>query len=329
MKKILFIIVTVILIVIGCSNFEKDLSGAGATFPEPLYKKMFLEYEKATGQKIGYQGIGSGSGIFRLKEKSVDFAATDIIMEKADSENILYIPTSLGAVAVVYNLPAKPMLNLTSELLVKIFMGKITHWNDDEITTLNPDVVLPNQRILIINRADESGTSKIFNDYLCKVSTEWKNRKENPLKKFFAFSTRSNEEMASFIADMSGSIGFLSLSYAIENRMSFAKIQNSSGNFVLPSMVSVSVAAETEIPEDTKIYITNTNAEFGYPISSFTWIIVHRNPEYLDQEKIGKLKKLLNWMVSEGQAFAPALNYAPMPPETVFKAQKIIEMINN
>lgn len=148
-------------------------------------------------------------------------------------------------------------------------------------------------------------------------------------EKFFAFSTSSNEEMASFIGDMSGSIGFLSLSYAIDNRMSYAKIQNSSGNFVLPSMVSVSVAAETEIPEDTKIYITNTDAEYGYPISSFTWIIVHQNPDYINEQKIETMKKFLNWMVLEGQAYAPALNFAPLPPETAFKAQKIIKMINN
>lgn len=180
MNKILIFFVSIVAIVIGCTNYEKDLNGAGATFPEPLYKKMFLEYENATGQKIDYQGIGSGSGIFRLKEKTIDFAASDIIIQKAALDDILYIPTCVGAVAVVYNLPAKPILNLTPELLVKIFMGKITHWNDEAITKLNSDVILPNQRILIINRSDESGTSMIFNDYLSKISKDWRNRKENP-----------------------------------------------------------------------------------------------------------------------------------------------------
>jgi len=328
MKRLLIVFFAV-LSVLSCNQTKKELQGAGATFPEPLYKKMFQEYKTVTDQNIVYQSIGSGSGIFRLKEKTIDFAATDIILDKAYIDDILYIPTCIGAVAIVYNLPANPMLKFTPELLVKIFMGKITHWNDEKITKLNPNVTLPNQRILIINRADESGTSTIFNDYLCKVSDEWKNRQENPLKKFFAFSTRSNEEMASSITDMSGAIGFLSLSYAIENKMSFAKIQNSSNNFVLPSMVSASAAAETEIPIDTKIYITNTDAEFGYPISSFTWIIVQQHPEYIDKQKIAKLKALLNWMVLEGQAFAPALNYAPLPPEIAFKAQNLIEMINN
>lgn len=310
----------------GCSKFEKDLTGAGATFPQPLYQKMFLEFEKETGSKINYLGIGSGGGLFRLKEKDIDFAATDIILKDLDSNDILYIPTCVGAVAIVYNLPAKPQLKLTPEILADIFMGNLKNWNDEKISQLNPDIVLPNQRILIINRSDESGTSRIFNDYLGKVIEKWQNRKENPLKKFFDFSVRNNKEMANLISDTAGSIGFISLTYAIKNNMSFASIKNSNGNYILPSMVSVSAAAEIEIPQDAKIYLTNTNAEFGYPISSFSWIAVNKN-NILNERKRILMKKLFSWMITKGQNYAATLNFAPLPPQTALQARKIIEKI--
>ncbi len=327
MQRFLLIIL-ISLIVLGCVPKEDIIHGAGATFPLPLYKKMFNEYKKLTAMKITYEGIGSGAGIMKFKDRNTDFCATDMIIDDEQLKNdIVYIPTCIGAVAIVYNLPAKPVLNLTPEILVNIFMGIISRWNDVRIKEMNPNIILPNQRILIINRSDVSGTSQIFNNYLSKVSDKWSSRKKNPLKKFFAFSVTNNEEMAEFISDMSGSIGFLSLSYAAENNMSFAKIQNSSGNFILPSLKSVSAAAEMEIPDDTIIYLTDTKASHGYPISSFTWLIFYKDLGYLKKEKAKKLIKLVDWMIHDGQKFSSSLDYAPLSQETVQKSDVLLKSV--
>lgn len=315
-------------VMIGCTQKKKDLYGAGASFPEPLYNKMLAEYELISGENIVYEGIGSGAGIFRLKEKTVDFAGTDKFLETNDlEEEILHIPTSLGAVVASYNLPANPVLNFSPSVLAAIFLGEIKNWNDERIKEINPDVILPNQRILLINRSDDSGTCQIFNDYLSKVSTKWQEQTRNPFKEFFSLTAANNRELADLIINTPYSIGVICLSYAVQKNLAYARILNSSGNYILPSPVSVSAAAETEIPDDTKIYITNTDAEMGYPISSFTWIIVHRDLSYLEQNKAEKIIVMLNWMVSDGQKFAPALQYAPLPHETKQKAKTIIKSI--
>jgi phosphate transport system substrate-binding protein len=169
-KKIITILF-ILFMLTSCTNRKKvELMGAGATFPQPLYEKMFKEFNNETDIRISYHGIGSGGGIFRLKNKKVDFGATDIIVNEKDfSEEIIHIPICLGAVAITYNLPANPQINFTPEVLTAIFTEEITNWNDKKLTALNPDIVLPNQRILVVNRSDESGTSNIFNDYLCKL----------------------------------------------------------------------------------------------------------------------------------------------------------------
>lgn len=328
MKRIIFMLFLLILL-LGCAKKSQvDLLGAGATFPQPLYEKMFTEYGKESGIKVGYHSIGSGVGIFRLKNKLADFGATDIIWDSQNQDDqIVYIPTCIGAVAIAYNLPANPVLNFTPDVLTDIFMGKIINWNDEKIKSLNPDVVLPNQRILVINRSDESGTSQIFNDYLTKVSNKWREKKKNSLKEFFALSANKNEEMCALISDTFGSIGFIGLSYAINHNMSYAKIRNSSGNFILPTVESVNLAAETEIPDNTKIYLTNTDAKFGYPISSFTWIIIHRDLSYLNEVKAKNIISLLEWMITDGQLYAAPLNYAPLPTQTILKTQKILNSI--
>jgi phosphate transport system substrate-binding protein len=328
MKKILFALLLFILLA-GCGKKNQvDLSGAGATFPQPLYEKMFEEFENETEIKISYHGIGSGGGIFRLKNKQVDFGATDIIVNEKDfSEEIVHIPICLGAVAITYNLPTNPQINFTPELLVSIFSGKITNWNDERLTSLNPNIVLPNQRILVINRSDESGTSTIFNDYLCKVNEKWKEYKENPLKKIFKLSASSNSEMAQLIKETFGAIGYMSLSYAQSNKIPCGKIMNLSGNFIAPELKSVSSAAECEIPDDTTIYLTNTKAENGYPISSFSWLILYKDLGFMEKEKAKKLINLVSWMLHDGQEYSPSLHYAQLPLETVQKAEVLLKSV--
>ena len=328
MKKILFALLLLILLA-GCGKKNQvDLLGAGATFPQPLYEKMFEEFENETEIKISYHGIGSGGGIFRLKNKQADFGATDIILEENEfNKEIIYIPICIGAVAITYNLPTNPQINFTPELLVSIFSGKITNWNDERLTSLNPNIVLPNQRILVINRSDESGTSTIFNDYLCKVNEKWKEYKENPLKKIFKLSASGNSEMAQLIKETFGSIGYMSLSYAQSNKIPCGKIMNLSGNFIAPELKSVSSAAECEIPDDTTIYLTNTKAENGYPISSFSWLILYKDLGFMEKEKAEKLINLVNWMLHDGQKYSPSLHYAQLPPETVQKAEVLLKSV--
>lgn len=328
MKKKLFALVLLILLA-GCSKKNQvDLLGAGATFPQPLYEKMFKEFENETDIRISYHGIGSGGGIFRLKNKQADFGATDIILEKNEfTKEIIYIPICIGAVAITYNLPTNPQINYTPEVLAAIFSREITNWNNKKLTDLNPDVVLPNQRILVINRSDESGTSKIFDDYLCKISKKWADRKENPLKKIFELSASSNSEMALLIKDTFGAIGYISLSYAQSNKIPCGKIMNLSGNFIAPELKSLSNAAISDIPEDTRIYLTNTKAENAYPISSFSWLILYKDLGFMEREKAEKLINLVNWMLRNGQRYSSSLHYAQLPPETVLKAEVLLKSI--
>jgi phosphate transport system substrate-binding protein len=328
MKKILFALLLFILLA-GCGKKNQvDLLGAGATFPQPLYEKMFKEFNNETDIRISYHGIGSGGGIFRLKNRKTDFGATDIIVnEKNFPEEIVHIPICLGAVAITYNLPANPQINFTPEVLVSIFSGKITNWNNERLTSLNPNIILPNQRILVVNRSDESGTSTIFHDYLCKVNKKWKEYKENPLKKIFKLSASSNSEMALLIKDTFGAIGYMSLSYAQSNKIPCGKIMNLSGNFIAPELQSVSKAAECEISDNTTIYLTNTKAANGYPISSFSWLILYKDLRYMEKEKAEKLVKMVNWMLHNGQEYAPSLHYAALPEEAVQKAEVLLESI--
>ncbi len=328
MKKI-FSALFLLILLAGCSKKSQvDLLGAGATFPQPLYEKMFAEFKMETGIKTGYHGIGSGGGIFRLKNKQTDFGATDIIVNNKDfSEDIVHIPICMGAVAITYNLPANPQINFTPEVLTAIFTEDITNWNDKKLTDLNPDIVLPNQRILVVNRSDESGTTNIFNDYLCKVSNKWKGYKKSPLKKMFELSASNNSAMAILIKETFGSIGYMSLSYAQSNKIPCGKIMNLAGNFIAPELQSVSSAAECEIPDDTKIYITDTKAENGYPISSFSWLILYKDLGFMEKEKAEKLVKLVNWMLHDGQRYSSSLHYAELPEKTVQKAEALLKSI--
>ncbi len=328
MQRKLILLLLLGAIFFGCSQNESDITAAGATFPQPLYRKMFQEFEKETGYKVSYHEIGSGGGIFRMKEKTVDFAASDIIVNSDEfNQEILHIPTSIGAVAISYNLPASPVLNLSSEILAAIFLGEIKFWNDERIAEKNSKAILPNQRIMIINRSDNSGTFHIFNDYMSKVNEDWQLKEVSPLRKIFSHSAASNREIAEMISDTPFSIGAICLAYAIEKKLTYARIENAAGNYVLPSLSSVIAATDKEIPHDTKIYLTNTEAEFGYPISSFTWLIINRDLSYLEKSKVEKIKKLLTWMVTDGQRYAPQFHYAPLPPSIVEISKQLIETI--
>jgi phosphate transport system substrate-binding protein len=314
---------------------ETELLGAGATFPYPLYSKAFDGYYKEFGIKINYQAIGSGGGIKQLQSKTVDFGGTDAFMSDEDLRGldnaILHVPTCLGAVAVTYNLPGDPVLNITPDVLADIFLGKITMWNDDRIKAINPGVVLPDMAVVVVHRSDGSGTTFIFSDYLAKVSEEWR---ENvgvgkSLNWPSGLGAKGNPGVAGLVKQLPGSIGYVELIYALQNDMPVGLVKNKSGKYIQATIESVSAAAETELPEDTRVSITDTEAQDGYPISGFTWLILYKEQEYDGRSKTRAedLVKLMWWMIHDGQEFAEPLHYAPLPKEAVRKAEVILTSV--
>ena len=309
----------------------QTLTGAGATFPNPIYTKWFDAYHKKTGVQINYQSIGSGGGIRQFTEGTVDFGATDGPMNQSQiaavNANVLHVPTVLGAVVVTYNLPelGDTRLKFDGSTLVDIFMGRITKWNDKRIAALNPGVKLPDIDLIVVHRSDGSGTTYVFTDYLNKFSREWKD------KVGFATSVnwptglggKGNEGVTQQVKQVEGALGYVELIYAISNKLPYASIKNASGAFVEPSLESVTAsAASAKLPKDTdfRVSVTNAPGAGSYPIASFTWLLVPKDSK--DPAKAKLLKDFLTWMITpEAQGMANALHYASLPPEVA----KLIE----
>src|SRR5687767_12322653 len=316
------------------SGFSRvALTGAGATFPYPIYSKWFSDYDRQTGVKINYQSIGSGGGIRQLTEGTVDFGATDSPMSDAEMANakggrILHIPTVMGAVVATYNVPGiSQPLKLTGEVLADIFLGRIRRWNDARLASLNADARLPNQEILVVHRSDGSGTTFIFTDYLSNVSPGWKNGPGTGKEVQWpaGLGAKGNEGVAGQVKQTPGSIGYVELAYAKQNRLPFASIRNVAGEYVAPTIESVTAAAAgvaQRLPETTdyRLSIVNAPGAGAYPISSFTWIIFYQQQS--DAAKGRKLVDFLRWALREGGASAAALDYAPLPAEMVARLEQ-------
>jgi phosphate transport system substrate-binding protein len=313
---------------------DKTLLGAGSTFVYPLFSKQFSEYNKQTGVKINYQSIGSGGGILQLTNKTVDFGDSDAPLNEEQAEKmgvpVLHIPMCSGAVVISYNLPqVKDTLNLTPEVLAEIFLGKITKWNDPKIAAINSGVQLPGNTIVIAHRSDGSGTTNIFTDYLSKISDDWKSKvgKGSSVNWPAGLGGKGNEGVAGLVKQTPGAIGYIELAYAIQNKMSFAKIRNKSGNFITPTIASTSAAGNIQLPADAKVFLTNTDAPDGYPISGFTWALIYKDQNYgnRSESKAQNLLKLLWWNTHEGQQYCEALHYAPLSPAAVSVAENILK----
>jgi phosphate transport system substrate-binding protein len=314
---------------------EIELLGAGATFPYPLYSKMFDVYNKKFGLKINYQAIGSGGGIRQLLNKTVDFGGSDAIMSEKDLAEagapVLHIPTCAGAVVVTYNLEGDPQLKFTPDLIADVFLGKIQKWSDPRIAEINSGVKLPDTGITVVHRSDGSGTTNIFSSYLSKVSPEWKEKvgAGPSLNWPVGLGGKGNPGVAGLVKQTPGSFGYVELIYALQNKMPFGEIKNKKGNFIKPTIASTSLAANTSLPDDMKVDLTDTDAPKGYPISGFTWILVYKEQNYADHPK-GKAKALANllwWMTHQGQKYAEPLHYAPLSKAAVGKAEKLIKSI--
>ena len=305
---------------------QVQLNGAGATFPNIIYQDWMLTYNQTHPDvKLNYQSIGSGGGIRQFSDGTVDFGASDAPMSDsaiaAIQGNVLHIPTVMGAVVIIYNLQGvTQVVKLTPDVLADIFLGKVTKWNDARLASINPDVTLPAADIIVVHRADGSGTSYAFTDYLSKVSPEWQQKvgKGPSVNWPVGLGGRGSEGVSSTVSQTPGAIGYVELAYATSNKIQFATVRNSSGNWITPTLEAVTAAAAGAMKDmgpntDFRVSITNSSGAQAYPISTFTWLLLHKS--YSDTAKARALVQFVWWAEGEGQAKAPQLGYAPLPRE--------------
>ncbi|HVZ22468.1 MAG TPA: phosphate ABC transporter substrate-binding protein PstS [Vicinamibacterales bacterium] len=302
------------------------INGAGATFPNPIYTKWFSEYNKLhPNVEINYQSIGSGGGIRQITEQTVFFGASDGPMTdaqlKAAPGTLLHFPTVLGGVVPVYNIPGvNAELKFTGELLANVYLGKITKWNDPAIAALNGGVKLPATDISVVHRADGSGTTYIWVDYLSKVSPEWKSKVgvATSVNWPTGVGGKGNEGVSGLVSQTPGSIGYVELIYALQNKISYGTVKNAAGAYVKASVESVTAAAAgaaKEMPADFRVSITNAPGKAAYPISSFTWMLFYENPK--DKADAKAMVDFMKWALTDGQKFCAGLGYAPLPANVV------------
>lgn len=327
-----------VLTLSSMASAQMELLGAGATFPYPLYSKMFDAYTKQTGVKVNYQSIGSGGGIRQLLNRTIDFAGSDAIMKDEDMAKLpggegLHIPMALGAVVVAYNLPelGDARLKLTPDVIADIYLGKIRWWNDERIRKINPGVDVPARGIVVVHRSDGSGTTFIFTSYLSRVSKEWKEKvgAGTAVKWPVGVGGKGNEGVSGMVKQLPGAIGYMEFNYAKQNKIPVAEVMNRKGKFVAPSVESVAAAADVEMPDHARVMIVDTEAEDGYPISGFTWIIVPKEQKYEGRtfERARALVDLLWWMLHDGQAFHRELDYGPITGVALKKAEALVKSI--
>jgi phosphate transport system substrate-binding protein len=309
----------------------QKLTGAGATFPYPIYSKWFTEYSNAhPGVQVNYQSIGSGGGIKQVCSGLVDFGASDMPMTdellKSCGVKLVHIPSVLGAVVPVFNVPGVADLRFSPDVLANIYLGHITMWNDARIAKDNPDAHLPDQKIIVVYRSDGSGTSFIFTDYLSKVSTEWANGpgKGTSVNWPTGVGGKGNEGVAGYVRQLPGSIGYVELIYALQNHITYGSVRNAAGSWVKGSIAGVTEAGGSvkKMPADYRVSITNAPGPDAYPISSFTYLLIPTQPKDMAKGKV--IKDMLSWIVTSGESEVSALSYAPLPQNVATKVAQTI-----
>ena len=313
-----------------------QINGAGATFPNPIYSKWFSEYNKLhPNVRINYQSLGSGAGIRQLTSRTVFFGASDQPMRdeqlQAAPGKILHFPTVLGAVVPIYNLPGvSGQLKFTGPLLADIVLGKVKKWNDPAIVKLNPGVTLPATDLALVHRSDGSGTTFIFADYLGKVSPEFMKTVgvDASLKWPVGVGAKGNEGVSGMVQQTPGSVGYVELVYALQNKIPVAAVQNSGSTFVTPSVDSVTAAAAgaaASMPADFRVSCTDAPGADAYPIASFTWLLLYENPDDKNHGRI--MKEFLRWALTDGQKYAPELGYARLPQSVIDMVLKALDQL--
>ena len=330
MKNSKLLAVGLIVAAMGAAQAQK-LTGAGATFPYPIYSKWFNEYSSAhQGVEINYASIGSGGGIAQVTKGLVDFGASDMPMTdemlSSSPVKLIHIPTVLGAVVPVYNVPGAKDLRFSGETLADVYLGKIQNWNDAKIAKDNPDAKLPDQKIIVVHRSDGSGTSFIWTDYLSKVSKDWQGGpgKGTALSWPTGVGGKGNEGVAGLVRQMPGAIGYVELIYALQNKIPFGSVKNAAGNWITASIQGVTEAAASvkSMPADYRVSITNAPGKDAYPISSFTYLLIPKTGNKPENRKV--LKDLLSWILKSGEEEVSKLSYAPLPQELVEKELKTV-----
>lgn len=332
MKKTLLAVALFVALFVVASSLAQaqTITGAGATFPAPIYSKWFTQYSAAhPGVQVNYQPIGSGGGIQQVTNGTVDFGASDMPMKDEQlagaKVKVIHIPTVMGAVVPVFNVPGVSDLRFSPDVLADIYLAKITTWNDPRIAKDNPGVNLPGDKITVVHRSDGSGTSFIWTDYLSKVSPAWKSGPGSgtAINWPTGIGGKGNEGVAAEVRQLSGAIGYVELIYALQNHINFGAIRNAAGNWVKGSIEGVTAAAATaKIPADYRVSITNAPGPDAYPISSFTYLLIPAHPADMDKEKI--IKDMLSWIVKSGESEASSLSYAPLPQNL---ADKVLQTI--
>jgi phosphate transport system substrate-binding protein len=332
MKKIILSILGGAILFAAQVNAQTLINGAGSTFDYPAFTKWFEAYGQVDSTvRFNYQSIGSGGGIKNLINQTVDFGASDAPMKDADLATapgkILHLPIVAGGVAIIYNLPGDPKLKLDGDTLAGIYLGNITKWNDPKIAALNPDVNLPDTGIIPVHRADGSGTSFIFTDYLSSVNPAWADTvgKGASVKwpAGIGLAAKGSEGVAGQVKQLSGGIGYAELAYANQNKISYADIKNSSGKFISPAPDSVSAALATaKIPDDFRFSMVNAPGENAYPIAGPSWVLIYQKQK---SERGKKLVAFLKWAITDGQKISPSLDYAPLPAEV---QQRELNLLN-
>jgi len=334
MKRIVLAGTMLPLLFAGALSAADTINAAGATFPAPIYQKWFEEYKAKTGIQVNYQAVGSGAGIKQLTEGTVQFGASDVPMTDAQISAMkvkaLHFPTVLGGVAVAYNVSGVATdLKLSGPTIAAVYMGTVTKWNDAKIAADNPGVKLPATDIVVVHRADGSGTSFIFTDYLSKVSPDWKTKVGAAASVSWpaGLGGQGNAGVAGLVKQTPGAIGYVELGYAIENKMTYADVKNSAGKFVKPTFESVTAAAAgmKEMPDDFRVSITDAPGAASYPISSFTWMLIPS--QISDAGKKKAITDFLTWMLGDGQKDCQALGYSPLPAAVVAKEKKQIALV--
>jgi phosphate transport system substrate-binding protein len=317
-------------------NGVMSLTGAGATFPYPIYSKWFDEYHKMKSNvEINYQSIGSGGGIRQITSGTVDFGASDGPMsdqQLADAKvPILHFPTVLGAVVPIYNIPGVSVeLNFSRDALAGIYLGNIKKWNDPAIAKHNPNVKLPDENIVVVRRSDGSGTTYIWTDFLSKISEEWKSKvdKGTSVNWPVGLGGKGNEGVAGLVKQTPNAIGYVELIYALQNKLSYGRVQNAANEFVKADLASTTAAAAgaaKSMPSDFRVSITNAPGKGVYPVVSFTWLLVPTTIQ--DGAKKAVIKDFLKWMATDGQSYTAQLGYAPLPKEVATKVIASIEKV--
>ncbi len=334
-KKLMSGFMTGVVLFLPCKMAGADLliSGAGASLPYPIYSKWFDEYQrKFPGVRFNYQGIGSGGGIRQFTAKTIDFGATDSPMSEREQSQVnrpfFHVPTVLGGVVPAFNLQGINDLRFTGDVIADIYLGEITKWNDPALKKLNPDVNLPNQEIVVIRRADGSGTTFCFTDYLSTVSPSWRQRvgKGISVNWPIGIGGKGNEGVSGLVRRTPYSLGYIELLFAKQNGITYGSVRNQAGAFVKANVETVRAAgASVKMPEDFRVSIVNAPGENSYPISTFTWLLID---EKNTVETGAAIKGFLNWMLTDGQAIAPKLEYAPLPDDVAMMAKKVVGKIH-